>query len=398
MTANKNLESAPQVYPQFINAYPAEDEISLIDLWISLLRFKRVFLISFIMLLIVAVLVITVFKSDSFNMTTTLSIGQTEKGGEIKELQSPSTVINRINFSLLPKLTIEFTEKHEIGIFKTSVNNPKNTNLITISNNVKDSNQELISQFQSTIVEATLSEHLELSQVLNVSLRQELESKKLALQELKNPLELDKLTNFESLALEDEKNKLFKLSDKEYLEGIKAEFSHRILLLNSRIKTLEERNRVLDSLLNSIDDIKGNQFQRRQILDKLLDNELSINDAEEKKLDIKREYDDFKLETKLDVEKIQAMLKSLESEIKLIESNWKAEIKEKESEVLGLENQLKGNNTQVISESEISLEPVGLTKKSAYIISIFLALLGAFFITLLAMFRAKVNERLAEET
>jgi len=397
MTANKNLESQSQIYPQFVNAYPVEDEISLIDLWIAILRFKRIFLISFLVLLVLAVIVITVFKSNSYDMTTTLSIGQIEKGDEIKELQSPSAVINRINISLLPKLTMETVEKHEIGIFKTSVSNPKGTNLITIRNKVKDSKQELMAKFQSMITEAILKEHLELSQVLNASMRQELESEKLALQELKNPRELVKLMNFESSSLEDEKNKLVKLTDKEYLEGKKTEFLGRVSLLDSRIKTLNEHNRVLTTRLSSLDDNKANQFQRQQILDKMSSNELGINDSEEKKLNIKRDFDDFKLETRLDAEKVQAMIKTLESEIKLVESNWKAEIKKKESEVLGLQNQLKGNNTRVISNTELSLEPVGLTKELAYVISIFLALFGAFFITLLAMFRAKVNERLAEE-
>ena len=87
----------------------------------------------------------------------------------------------------------------------------------------------------------------------------------------------------------------------------------------------------------------------------------------------------------------------VEAEIKLIESNWKADIKEKENKISELENQLKGNHTRIINQSELSLGPVGLSRNMAYILSVVLALFAAFFITLIVMFQAKVKEKLAAE-
>ncbi|MCP4433374.1 MAG: hypothetical protein GY806_20550, partial [Gammaproteobacteria bacterium] len=106
---------------------------------------------------------------------------------------------------------------------------------------------------------------------------------------------------------------------------------------------------------------------------------------------------DFLIETDLNAARQKTLIESMESEIELIESNWKVAIEEKEAKIIELKNQLVGNNTRVISLAELSLKPVGLTKKLAYVLSVILALFGAFFIMLVAMFRAKVKEKMATE-
>ena len=83
--------------------------------------------------------------------------------------------------------------------------------------------------------------------------------------------------------------------------------------------------------------------------------------------------------------------------MELIESNWEVDLEQKQAKINELENKLQGSNTRVTSLAEMSLKPVGLTKKLAYAISVILALFGAFFIMLVAMFREKVKEKMAAE-
>lgn len=397
MMHNKNLESQPQVYPQYISAYPVEDEISLVDLWIALAKFKRVFVGSFLVTLLTGILVITIFKSDKYEMSTTISIGQVEKAGTIQELESPSTVISKINFSLLPNLTKKTAEENKIGLFETNVSNPKATNLITIQNKVNESNQDIIAGFQKTIAETILMEHQGLSRMLNSKLEQALGTEKLALEKLKDPRELVKLTDLETISLHDEKLNLVKLTDEKYLETKKNQFEKRIDLFANKIKTLDEKNQILQLQLDSQKITQDSSIQRAIILDKITDNELSINEAEESKLALESEFADFLIETGLNASKQRSMVDTIESKIKLIESNWKSDIKDKENKIVELENQLKGNYTRIINQSELSLEPVGLSRNMAYILSVVLALFAAFFITLIAMFQAKVKEKLAAE-
>ena len=240
-------------------------------------------------------------------------------------------------------------------------------------------------------------EHQGLSRMLNSKLEQALGTEKLALEKLKDPRELVKLTDLETISLHDEKLNLVKLTDEKYLETKKNQFEKRIDLFANKIKTLDEKNQILQLQLDPQKITQDSSIQRAIILDKITDNELSINEAEESKLALESEFADFLIETGLNASKQQSMVDTIESKIELIESNWKSDIKDKENKIIELENQLKGNYTRIISQSELSLEPVGLTRNMAYLLSVVLALFAAFFITLIAMFQAKVKEKLAAE-
>lgn len=397
MEFNKNLESQPQVFPQYISAYPVEDEISLVELWIALAKFKRVFMGSFLVILVTGILVITIFKSDNYEMNTTISIGQVEGAGTIQALESPSTVISKINFSLLPNLTKKTAEENTIGLFKTNVSNPKATNLVTIQNKVSESNRDIIAGFQKTIAETILMEHQGLSRILNSKLEQALGTEKLALEKLKNPRELVKLTDLETISLHEAKLNLVKLTDEKYLQAKKAQFRERIDLFAAKIRILAEKNQALELQLDSLKVARDSPIQSAIFLDKIADNKLNINEAEENKLASESEYADFLIEIDLKAAKQAVMVDTTESKIKLIESNWKSDIQEKENKIVELENQLEGNYTRIINQSELSLEPVGLTQNLAYMLNVVLALFAAFFITLIAMFQAKVKEKLATE-
>ena len=276
---------------------------------------------------------------------------------------------------------------------ETDVSNPKNTNLVTIINQVNGGNREFMAAFQEAVVKSLLKEHHDLSRVLNAEAQLQLEAERLALVEMNNPLQLAKLSDYERLTLEEQKIELIKLTDKDYLKSRENEFEAKIQIYQDKIRALAEKSETLRSQINSTKE----GYEKELILSLVTDNEIEISESEEKKLDLEREYVDFKFENDLLAARQQTLVESLEGEIALIESNWKAGIRKKEIEIAELQNQLVGNNTRVISQSELSLEPVGMTKGLTYLIGVFLAFFGAFAITLLAMFRQKVKERLAEE-
>ncbi len=334
---------------------------------------------------------------DNYTMSTTISIGQIEKGNTLQELQSPSAVVSQLNLSQIPNLTKQIADKHSVSLFKTSVSNPKNTRLISIQNKVKETNQDVFTDFHQAIAESILKEHKELARVLNSKLEQELSGEKLTLQKLKDPRELVKLTDFERISLQEEKISLLKLTDEGYLENLKSSLQRRIDLYEGKIANLTAKNLQLRSQLESQRVDEASSAQRTLMLDKMSENELSINETEGKKLDLESELADFLIETDLNAARQKTLIELMESEIELIESNWKVAIEEKEAKIIELKNQLVGNNTRVISLAELSLKPVGLTKKLAYVLSVILALFGAFFIMLVAMFRAKVKEKMATE-
>jgi len=397
MTSNKTLESQQQVYPQFINPYPVENEISLVDLWIAFLKFKKIFFASFLLFLVSSLIVVTLFKTNKYNMTSIMSIGETNNGRAIIALLPPEAVINKINTSILPSLTRSTSEKENIGVFSTTVRNPKETNLVVIENRVNGDNYEVFTNFQRSIIDTLLAEHLELSREINASTQQELEDAKVALQELKSPRELAKRANPKILAREAANIELIKLTDKVYLETINSEYLSRIKILEDVIQVLGEKILSMKSQVDALGVASESSVKKLVLLERIASDKLEIKDAEKEKLGVERGYQNFKLETSYLARSKKLEVESIESEIVLIESNWKADIKKLESKVSELQNLLKSSNSRVVSISELSLKPVGLTKNMAYAIVAFLSIFAAFFITLLGMFRTKVNERLAEE-
>ncbi len=394
MSVDRNLEPQLSVYPPYINAYPVEDEINLVDIWIALLNYKRVFLGSLLLLLVAGFIIVGVFKMDKYNMTTTISIGRLNDG---RALQTPSAALNMLNNAILPVLTMDTAGKSGLGLFKTQASNPKDTNLIVLENKVSSSNQEALAGFQNAVAEKILVEHLDLSRVLNSDIQQALKSAKLALQKRRDPRELTKLTNLKILAKEGEEIKLVKLTDASYLESKDDVFLSEIHLHEDSIQAFSDKNRALKEQLGALEGTSTDGFEKALILEKISDNELSIIEIKQMKLDLEQKYTDFKLETNLLAERQQIAVDSLVSEVKLIESNWKADIKVLEGKVTELESQLEAGNTRAINIAELSMQPVGMTKQLAYVLSVILALFGAFFIMLVAMFQTKVKEKMAAE-
>ncbi len=394
MSEVKNLDAQLPVYPPYINAYAVEDEISLVDIWIALVAFKKVFLFSLAVTLMVGFLIVTVFITDKYEMNTTISIGKYERGELIELLESPAAVLNKTNLVLLPALTRTVALENQMELFETDVSNPKDTGLIQISNRVIDSSRQVMADFQQAIADAVLAEHLELSRVLNSAIEGTLAAEQLAQQKLKDPRELVRLTHYESVSLEEERMELQKLTDDQFLTAQKKSFEKKIELTNARVQTLNEQ---ISRLRGEIGSQVGGSVQKGQLQDELTDNKLAVNEAEQKRLVVEDRFSAFLVDTRFNVTKQLVIVETMESEIALIESNWKMAIKEKENEIAELKNQLKGNQSRIISLAELSLEPVGLTKNLAYALCVVLSLMGAFFITLIAMFKLKVKEKLAAE-
>lgn len=394
---NKEIEAKPVVYPQYISAYAAEDEISLIDIWISLYQFRKVFAVSFLGLLISGLLVVGLFKSDNYTMSTTIRIGQVEKSGSLRDLEAPSAVVSKLEQSFVPNLTRQMVAENDIDLFETDVSNPKDTSLVLIENKVKQKHENIFRELHQSIADAVLADHRELSNILNSGLEQKLKEERLALQKLENPRELVRRTDYERVLLDEERINLLKLTDTEYLNQHKARLRKRISIYGDKIANLTQQNQQLRSQLDSQKAGGAGAAQRALVLDKIAENQLSINEAEEMMLKVEGALADFLVEIDLKAERQKTLVESLESEIELIESNWKVEIEQKKARINELENELQGYNSRVTSLAEMSLEPVGLTKYVAYAITVVLALFGAFFILLVAMFREKVKEKLASE-
>lgn len=395
MTQENKIKNRQLTYPQYIDTYVQQDEISLVDLWITLLKFKRVFVKSLIVMLIVGAVVMSIVTEEKYTMNSIISIGKNFRTNQL--IESPESVINRANLLLITEIAQKISENNDIGFFTTNISNPKKTRLIVIENQVTKENRKIIAQFQTQLIERIVSIHDKLFKTTNTTAQELLSKEKLRLRELENPLKLEQLTKGKTAALALQKIALFKLVDKSYLSQLRGKYLNSIQLREEDIQLHIDQNNTLKEQLDILGNDVATSYERSVIIIKDLDNREKINTLRNQTADLKLKLAIFDLELKPKTSRLQAIIKAAQSEINLIGLSLTNKIKLQRQVVSGLEKQLSGRKTQTIAVDTLSLSPVGLTQNMRIVFTVFLSFITAFMITCIVVFRSKVNEKLAEK-
>jgi len=337
MNQEGRTEGLQTIYPQYLSGFEQQDEINLVDLWIALLAFKRVFLLSFFALIVLGIISVTLLITPKNTMSTVLGIARYNE----ETIESPAAVINRINVLILPDLTKSLIKNNNIGLFETRISNPKDTNLIVIENKVTKVNEALFFDFQNEIGLSVVNSHKILLADFNADLRSK-------------------------ISLEQGVGELNLLSYNEYINKYETGMQSSIQLIKDRVIVLTSNNYAIQSTANQ------SKIATLSLMVQMSDNNQKIADLISKQL-------------------------GLEHELSIKFNEYNSEFKGKEIRILELEKQIQTELTRISGSGKLSLKPVGLSHAKGYLIIIFLSLFLAFGLTLIAMFRAKVNERLREE-
>jgi hypothetical protein len=174
MNQESGKKDVQAIYPQYINTYEQQDEISLVDLWIALLKFKKVYLWSFIFSIMVGISAVTLLSTPQYLMTTVMEM--VSHGG--KPIEPPEVVINKINTVILPQLARDTEKTGGLAILELNVSNPKATNLIVITNKVTENQKIVFSEFQSEVSARLINIHQDMLYDLNSALRKAIEIEK----------------------------------------------------------------------------------------------------------------------------------------------------------------------------------------------------------------------------
>jgi hypothetical protein len=155
MNQENRTKDVPAIYPQYINTYDQQDEISLVDLWIALLKFKKVYLWAFIFSIMVGISAVTLLSTPKFTMTTMLEIALYDG----TPIESPELVISRINTLILPEMARVAVKVPSRASFEADVSNPEGTNLIVIENIVLENQVDVFSDFHSRLAARVIDAH-----------------------------------------------------------------------------------------------------------------------------------------------------------------------------------------------------------------------------------------------
>ena len=388
----QDLQAIP---PQYISTYAVEDEISLVDIWITFAKFKWLFIVSMSLSILIGTLLVVLLLGEKYQMSSVINTGMIVRGNGEVPIEPPSAVVTEINKSILPQLTMSYAETHDLGLFKTSVSNPRGSNLIVIENKVDEHNREVIAEFQKEIVSRIINEHQKLIDVMSVDLKERLAQERKSLSEIENPLRLEKLTEAQRLTLQLERQALERLNDKSLQESNRQGIRDKIKFAKDSIRAYSQQNEALMQQLNSGTNT-GSSKDKGDIRTNIAENRLAINDLQTSNIALEQRLERFDFELGVQIDNKKAEIRGLETSISITGDDLKDQITLQREKVKALELQLENEGSRASALAELSLRPVGLTRTKAIALVFVLSFVGAFMLTLVAIFRQRVHEKIAD--
>lgn len=158
MPSNQNPQPTTFVDPRIIPAYYRDDEVSLVDLWLTIARRKKLVLgvlFSTILVGVVAAFVIP----KSFTYSTTINVSQYWNGGGFVQVESPESVKAKLEDLYIPQASLKGDPENPI---KVQVEIPKNSALIVLKSKTAEASADRVTNLHASIVQSIATEHEQL--------------------------------------------------------------------------------------------------------------------------------------------------------------------------------------------------------------------------------------------
>ena len=158
MKAPDRQELKP-VYIHEVN-YSADDEISLVDLAMILVRRKR--MIAVITTLIIVLAIIATFLAPkSYTFTTSIEIGSQIIGGTVKPFESPETLLAKIQNAFIPQVLNEKrqTNPDDKTKYKIKASIPKSSVIIVLEIKGTEDEADLLKSLLLSIIQKATLDH-----------------------------------------------------------------------------------------------------------------------------------------------------------------------------------------------------------------------------------------------
>ncbi len=445
-------------YPMQAYPYPPQDEeINFVDLWVSLVGYRKVFITVFLLILIVGTLFVFFAFQEKRSLVTVVQIGTYAQEGKIFPLESAESLLSKVSNSIVPALTSEWVMKHQlVGNFKTVTENPKGSEIITITNKVKEDNVQLFSGFQQKVAELIVEDHRRLMNSFQAKLISDLELAQLKLKKLENPLLLSIELKDSQIHLESEQDKLKRLQDESFFGIKKDEFKNQItssehelellkktgVMLQQQVDRVVENKQIISRNLTELtQQIKEDREARKAaqkevtqlsamsllmlsnesqqnhnrlltleeryyvtlenekaaIQSKIDANKLAIVDIEKRINVLKQKYDQMLIENNLQIDQQKLVVEKAKLDVEQIKFTHENDVANQRQSIKEIKTRLDNyNETRIVSPPVPSLGLVGLTRKTLILLVVFLSAFAGFFAMLVAMFADKVKQRRLE--
>ncbi|WP_456418307.1 Wzz/FepE/Etk N-terminal domain-containing protein [Thiolapillus sp.] len=444
------------VYPvQYIPN--TDDEISLVDIWLTFRKHRKLFLkvAAGVTLLGLAV---ALLMPKSYDLRTSIEIGTAVRGDNPTPIEAPETVKAKLENSLIPMVIHHLhKEEDEPEDYKISTSIPKKSSLIVLTSKTPLDTADQYKNLHNRVVTALTRDHARIINVLKKNLQTELALARIILDEMIDPATLAALIKEQEKTLEEAQANLDALSNPEIF-GVQikaaenniqseknklASLKDQAIILNEKLKKIDTNQDLIKGQIqeletqiresinlqrNAAQDVKTETQAMAQLM---IDSEIQQNrkwlaqlkerlfiTLENDKAAIQKSLEDNKRAQELQQERIaeaEAGLKELTGSNILEQNKLKAVIAESEATIQKLANdqkrsiatqqetigELQGKldnfvETRAVVEPLLSTKPTSTPKRVILLIAIFLGVILGIVAVFIAELREKVRKNLLE--
>lgn len=330
---------------------PPEDEISLVDLWLTLLRYKRL-IATITMAVFLLGVAVAVFKTDRYAYTTTIQIARV--GDQL--LEPPDTLLAKLNESYIPYV-LQQRLQQEPGamVIHVSAEIPKNSNLILIRSEGPEADADLHLKVHGQILDRLAQDQDPAIDVVKLSMENDL-----------NRL----------------RNQLGKLKDQAVsLQAQNERLNEQEVLLKNQLKDLKK-------LIDSSESNRNKAL--REVEGEAKAMTLMLIDTETRKyMDREAEIEE-RLLVGLPAER-DALKNGLADNLRN-QTELQERLREAEAKIVNI------RYTRPITPSLRSPDPRGVGREVIVVLAGILGLMLGMFAAFITEFRNRVRERLNEQT
>jgi hypothetical protein len=157
----------PPNHDQGLTNYYQEDEISLVDLWLVLVR-RRAMFVAVAALCLVAGLLYAIAMPRSYQYSTSIEIGSRHDGASIELVESPETLLPKINESNIPLARQQYLLAHpELqAVPDMDARIPKGSQIIVLGSKGAETESEMHVALQQAVVDMVKKDHGRMIDVL----------------------------------------------------------------------------------------------------------------------------------------------------------------------------------------------------------------------------------------
>ena len=174
---------APQL-PTPERRYEHDDEISLVDLAVILVRRWKAMAVIFFLVVAIAVAAAFLLPS-SYQYTSLYSVAEyTKEGGQRVGVEEPASVVAKARNLYLGQTTRELLEEQKLTSlpFDVSISNPENTLLLQLDSEASVSDQPLVAELHQRLITRLQQDQKQLVESRRESLQRQLASARQALE------------------------------------------------------------------------------------------------------------------------------------------------------------------------------------------------------------------------